>query len=252
MKVVLIDDEQPFREGLKTLLDLYCPQLEVLGEANGVQTGLDLIAKQNPQLVFLDVQMQDGTGLDLLRQIGSRTFEVIFTTAFDHFAMEAIKLSALDYLLKPVDPEELLLAVEKAEINLHKKNKAEKLTQMEAVFQNFLHPQAPKKLVLKDAENIYLVEVPDIVRCEAAGSYTRFHFIDGKEILVSNNLREYENLLKPHDFYRPHHSHLFNLHQLDRFEKSQGGFLVMKDGSKVPVSVRRKDQILQLFANYWE
>lgn len=252
MKVVLIDDEQPFREGLKTLLALYCPQLDILGEAYGVQTGLDLIAKQNPQLVFLDVQMQDGTGLDLLRQIGDRSFEVIFTTAFDHFAMEAIKLSALDYLLKPVDPEELLAAVDKAEINLGKKNKEEKLTQMEAVFQNFLHPQAPKKLVLKDAENIYLVEVPNIVRCEAAGSYTRFHLIDGKEILVSNNLREYENLLKPHDFYRPHHSHLFNLHQLDRYEKSQGGFLVMKDGSKVPVSVRRKDQILQLFATYWE
>ncbi len=248
MKVVLIDDERPFRDGLRHLIELYCPQLEILGEADGVAAGKALIAAKQPSLVFLDVQMQDGTGLDLLRQLGERSFEVIFTTAFDRFALEAIKLSALDYLLKPIDPEELMRAVEKAEANLDKQRKEEKWTQMEAVFQNFLQPQGPKKLVLKDAENIYMVEVPDIVRCEAAGSYTRFYLVDGKEILVSNNLREYENLLKPHHFYRPHHSHLFNLHQLDRFEKSQGGFLVMKDGSKVPVSVRRKDQILQLFS----
>ncbi len=252
MKVVLIDDERPFRDGLRTLIEMYCPQLEILGEAEGVASGKALIAQHQPQLVFLDVQMQDGTGLDLLRQLEERPFEVIFTTAFDRFALEAIKLSALDYLLKPIDPEELILAVEKAESNLHQQEEGQKWSQMQAVFQNFLQPQAPKKLVLKDAENIYIVEVPEIIRCEAAGSYTRFHFVDGKEILVSNNLREYEKLLKPHDFFRPHHSHLFNLHQLDRFEKSQGGFLVMKDGSKVPVSVRRKDQILRLFSTHWE
>lgn len=248
LNVVLIDDEKPFRDGLRHLIELYCPQLHLLGEADGVETGSALIMAKQPALVFLDVQMQDGTGLDLLRQMADRSFEVIFTTAFDRFALEAIKLSALDYLLKPIDPEELIRAVEKAEVNLEKQQQEKRWTQMEAAFQNFLQPQQPKKLVLKDAENIYLIEVPQIVRCEAAGSYTRFYLVDGKEILVSNNLREYENLLKPHQFYRPHHSHLFNLQQLDRFEKSQGGFLVMKDGSKVPVSVRRKDQILQLFS----
>ncbi len=254
MNVVIIDNEKKFRDTLRSLLDLYCPNLNIIGEAIGVKSGLELIAKKKPALVFLDVQMDDGTGLDLLRQIPQRNFEVIFTTAFDQFALDAIKLSALDYLLKPIDPDDLVSAIEKAIISLEKQANQLRYTQLQALLQNMgqSSDNSPKKIVLKDADNVYLVEIKEIIRCEASGSYTQFHLTNNRKIMVSKNLREYENTLKPHGFYRSHHSHLFNIHQLDRYDKSQGGSLVMKDNSHVPVSVRRKEPLLRLLTEFYK
>ena len=252
MNVVIIDNESKFRNTLKGLLDLYCPAVQIIGEAHGVQSGQALIKKLNPQMVFLDIQMDDGTGLDLLRLFGERNFEVVFTTAYDEFALDAIKLSALDYLLKPIDPEELCAAVEKAKISLARQENQLHYTQLKALLQNVgSNNNTTKKIVLKDVENVYLVDIDEIIRCEAAGSYTQFHLTQTRKIVVSKNLREYENTLKPHGFYRSHHSHLFNIHQLERYDKSLGGSLIMKDGSQIPVSVRRKEPLLRLLHEFY-
>ena len=254
MKILLVDNEKKFRDTLRKLLELYCPEVTILGEANGVATGLAAIERYQPELVFLDVQMDDGTGLDLLRKIPGRNFEVVFTTAFDQFALDAIKLSALDYLLKPIDPDELMNSIDKANKSLAKQAQRLRYTQLEALLQNMEQSSrnSPKKIVLKDAENVYLVDINDIIRCEASGSYTQFHLTNNRKIMVSKNLREYENTLKAHGFYRSHHSHLFNIHQLDRYDKSIGGSLIMKDGSLVPVSVRRKEPLLKLLTAFYQ
>ena len=252
MNVVIIDNESKFRETLKNLLDLYCPTVQVMGEAHGVESGVALIEKLQPQLVFLDIQMDDGTGLDLLNAIPDRAFEVIFITAYDEFALDAIKLSALDYLLKPIDPDELICAINKAKASLSRQENQLHYAQLKALLQNVgSDGKNKKKIVLKDVENVYLVEISEIIRCEAAGSYTQFHLTETRKIMVSKNLREYENTLKPYGFYRSHHSHLFNIHQLDRYDKSLGGSLVMKDGSQIPVSVRRKEPLLRLLTEFY-
>ena len=243
---VLIDNEKNARSNLRALLTTFCPEVELLGEGEGVTHGLHILAETQPQLVFLDVQMDDGTGMDLLDQLPNRDFEVIFTTAYDQFALQAIKLSALDYLLKPIDPEELQAAVAKAQKRIAEKSQLDPSLQFEALQHNYRQADSPQKLVLKDAENLYLVQLDEIIRCEATGSYTQFFLQGGRKIVVSSNLRSYEKQLKPFGFYRPHHSHLFNFTHLDHYEKGSGGFLVMKDGSRVPVSVRRKEAVLGL------
>ena len=252
MNVVIIDNESKFRSTLRSLLDLYCPTVQVVGEAHGVESGVTAISRYQPQLIFLDIQMDDGTGLDLLNRLPDRDFEVIFTTAFDEFALDAIKLSALDYLLKPIDPDELIGAIDKAKVSLSKQENQLHYAQLKALLQNVnANGKTNKKIVLRDVENVYLIEVNEIVRCEAAGSYTKFHLSQNRKIMISKNLREYENTLKPYGFYRSHHSHLFNIHQLDRYDKSLGGCLIMKDGSQIPVSVRRKEPLLRLLTEFY-
>ncbi|MEM6631050.1 MAG: LytTR family DNA-binding domain-containing protein [Bacteroidota bacterium] len=243
---VLIDNEKNARSNLRALLHTFCPDVQLIGEGTGVACGLELLAETQAQLVFLDVQMDDGTGMDLLAQIPDRHFEVIFTTAYDQFALQAIKLSALDYLLKPIDPEELQAAVAKAQVRISEKAQLDPSLQLEALRHNLRHTAEDQKLVLKDAEKLYLVQLDEIIRCEATGSYTQFFLQGDRKIVVSSNLRSYEKQLKPFGFYRSHHSHLFNFAHLDHYEKGSGGFLVMKDGSRVPVSVRRKEAVLGL------
>lgn len=242
MQTLIIDNEAVFRKSLRKLLDLFCPAVNILGEADGVASGYELTQSQEAQLVFLDINMDDGTGLDLLRKIPERKFEVIFTTAHDQYALDALKLSALDYLLKPIDPEELQSAVFKA------KQRLTQYSTQQEVQHNFHFPSSHKKLVLKDAENFYLVDTQEIIRCEATGSYTQFFLTDHRKMVISNNLRTYEDLLGPFGFFRSHHSHLFSLHHLSHYEKGQGGQLIMKDGSRVPVSVRRKEQLLKMLS----
>ena len=246
MDAILIDNEKNARTNLRALLQMFCPEVNIVGEGAGVSSGLEVLQAYPPQLLFLDVQMDDGTGMDLLNSLPERAFEVIFTTAYDQFALQAIKLSALDYLLKPIDPDELQAAVAKARTRLAEKGQQLQTLQWEALQHNYQGGDHPKKLVLKDADKLYLVDVEDILRCEATGSYTQFFLLSGKKIVVSSNLREYEKQLKPFGFYRCHHSHLFNFQHLDHYEKGSGGFLVMKDGQKIPVSVRRKEAILGL------
>lgn len=239
MRALIVDDERNVREALKALLMLWSPETEVVGEASGVSDALNKIEKLNPELVFLDVEMGDGTGFDLLNKILIRNFEVIFVTAHQHYAISAIRMSACDFLLKPVDPDDLVDAIERAKVKL----KSQGGDPIEVMLQ---HAKGVKdRIVLKDMENIFIIRIADIIHCEADGRYTRF-YIDGREkpILVSTNLKEYDQLLSPSGFVRIHHSHLINLEHINRIDKVNLSVHMSKD-QKVPISVRKKDELMK-------
>ena len=221
----------------------------ILGEADGVQSGIAMIRQQQPDVVFLDIQMRDGSGFRLLEEVDEVNFEVIFTTAFDEYAIKAIKYSALDYLLKPIVPEELIQAVQKVEdrkaakINNTTKNIDVLLDNLKAT------TRESHKIILSTSEKIHVIKVDDIIRCESDNYYTLFFFVGGKKLLVSKTLKENENLLKDHNFIRPHKSHLVNAKYIKGYMKNDGGFIVMSDESKIPVSRRKKELIMEIINN---
>ncbi|MCF8461778.1 MAG: LytTR family DNA-binding domain-containing protein [Flavobacteriales bacterium] len=239
MKALIIDDEQNVREALRGLLRLWSPETEVLGEASNVSEALERINSLKPDLIFLDVEMGDGTGFDLLRQLPKRDFEVIFATAHQHYAIEAIRMSACDFLLKPIDPDDLVAAIERAKTHWHQHGG----DPIDVMLQ---HASGIKdRIVLKDMENIYVLKIEDIIHCEADGRYTRFHVkSQAKPILVSTNLKEYEQLLTPSGFARIHHSHLINLSHVQRIDKVNLT-VHLSENQKVPISVRKKDELLK-------
>ena len=240
LRTVIIDDEERSRKNLAALLSQECPNVEIVGYANSATSGIERIKKHNPDVIFLDVEMPNGTGFDLLENIEEIDFQVIFTTAYNHYAVKAIKFSALDYLLKPIDIKELKLAVEKAEkrIDTHAKG-------TNAVLKNFSAFSGFHKIALPTNKGLVLIQVNEIIRCEASGSYTFFWFIDGKKMLVSKNIKEYEDLLVDHDFFRVHKSHLINISHVKKYLHEDGGYVVMADNSKIEVSRRKKDEFLR-------
>lgn len=246
MRTLIIDNEPAIVSTLKKMLGEYCPELELIGTADGVVTGLELIRKAQPDLIFLDVEMGDGTGLDVLHQVSDRTFQVIFITAYGHYAVEAFRLSALDFLLKPIDPEELMRAVGRARVAAEKEELSLKLSALMSHVESLSN--SGKKIVLKDAESVHILLMAEITHCQAEGSYTRFFLQDKRQILVSKNLKEYEKLLQPHGFFRPHHSHLVNVRCIVRFDKADGGMLILSDGSTLPVSHRKREQLIAVLS----
>ena len=246
MRVVLVDDEQNIRETLSALLKIYAPDIEIVGEANGVQEGISLIKSTRPDLVLLDVEMKDGTGFDLLSLYGKVDFQVIFVTGHDAFAIKAFKFSALDYVLKPIDPDDLVKAIDKAR---ETQNSIESDLKVSSLMQNRGEAAAKQKIVLKDANSIFVIEIKDIIRCQSENNYTRFIINDGREILVTKTLKEYDNLFSEQSFFRAHQSHLINMTHLDRYDKREGGFVVMKNGDEIPVAVRKKESLLEAINN---
>lgn len=245
MKTIIIDDENNARETIKNMLTVYCPDVEVIDTAGSVAEGEKVLGRQNPDLVFLDIKMADGTGFDLLKKLKDVGFFVIFVTAFEEFAIKAIKFSALDYILKPIDPDELMNAVDKAREVIENVNISAKL---EALYENLdMISNNSKKLVLKTTGSVHIVSLKDIVRCESEKNYTHFYTTDHEKITVAKTLKEYNGLLNDYHFYRVHQSHLINLEHVKRYEKQDGGFLVMDDDSSVPVSFRKKEDLMKLF-----
>lgn len=242
LRALIIDDEANNREKLHNSVIKYCPDVLVVGEADGVRTGISAIRNHLPDLVFLDIKMNDGTGFDLLNRFDSIDFKVIFVTAFEEFALKAFRMSAVDYLLKPVDPDELVEAVKKAGDQI----KQNLQSQFDALNNN-LQPGHPKKIVLKEAESIHLVNVSDIIHAESDSNYTVFHFRGNRKIMVSRQLKDFDEMLTEIGFFRVHKSHLVNLEEIVRFEKADGGFLVMSDESRVPVSSRKRERLMELF-----
>jgi len=244
LRTVIIDDEAHARETLARLIAVHCPQVKLVGEANGVQSGLKIIRELHPQLVLLDVKMDDGTGFDLLRLCNSIDFKVIFITAYEKYAVQAFRFAAVDFLLKPVNPEELSEAVNHAE-NLIQEYFA---TQLQALEDNLrTEIRHKKKIVLKTLENIHLVEVQNIAFCESDGCYTFVHTNAGEKIMISKTLREFDDMLSESGFYRVHKSYLINLSYITRFEKQEGGYIILASGDKVPVSSRKREELLELF-----
>jgi two-component system LytT family response regulator len=243
LRTIIIDDEQSVRKTLEKLLGLYCPQVRLVDEAEGVDSGVKAIKKHHPDLVLLDIKMDDGTGFDLLKQLEPVDFKVIFITAYDQYAVKAIKFSALDYLLKPVDPGDLAEAVKKAE-----KMVVNELNQQLGILADNMqtHDKSKKKIILKTFDQIYLVKMEDIIYCECQDNYTNFYLLNGKKILVSNTLKEYDEMLSEFGFFRIHKSYLINLIHIDRFEKAEGGAIVLENEIKLPVASRKKEQLLEM------
>ena len=234
MRAILVDDELANLENLHVLLTKNCPDVKVVATANTIDDAFEKINLHRPDLLFLDIQMGKTTGFDLLNQLGDKTFEVIFVTAYDNYGIQAVKFAALDYLLKPVDPDELMVAVSKAENRIANKMSGEQL--------NFLLNQikrsepAVPKIALPQQHEIRYVSVDDIVRCVADNTYTFFHLSSSERILISKPLKEYSDLLKPQGFVRSHQSHLVNPKFVKSWLKEDGGTLLMNNGDKIPVS----------------
>ncbi|MCD4697122.1 MAG: LytTR family DNA-binding domain-containing protein [Bacteroidales bacterium] len=247
IKAIIVEDEKRSRETLAGLLKLYCKNVSVIAEAEGMKSGIEIINIHKPDLVFLDIQMPGGSGFNLLESFEEINFDVIFTTAYDQFAIKAIKFSALDYLLKPIFPDDLVKAVKKAE---EKRNVSHARQSVDVLLENIKKPESePPKIVLSTSERIDVVSVKDIIRCESDNYYTVFYFTDGTKLMISKTLKENEELLSEYNFIRPHKSHLINSLYIKSFIKRDNGYIAMSDGSEVPVSRRKKEKIIEIINN---
>jgi two-component system, LytTR family, response regulator len=242
MKTLILEDEAHNRAFLHLTLQQHCPQVQVVAQAQGVAEALALFRQHLPELVLLDVELPDGTGFDFLERLPQPWPKIIFITAYDHYALQAIRYSAIDYLLKPIRVQDLVQALQKASNRLHME---QEYALLQLLLQSRRETTAPKRIALPTAERIELIPVADIIRCMAENNYTHFYIRDQSSILVSKNLGEFEEMLQEFGFLRTHQSHLVNVEAIKSWEKSDGGYLLMKDGSKIPVSRSRRERVLQ-------
>ncbi len=243
MRALVVDNEPPIREALVRLIDAFCPEIDTVDVAHSVKTGVEKLKMSQPDILFLDVELDDGTGFDILNQIPTPQFQLIFTTAHDKYAIQAFQFCALDYLLKPIDPDLLQKSVERACQNIRS---GDLQFQLQILMQQLsFKKETTKKIVLKDSNLTYFVKIEDILFCQAEGTYTKFFVKNSEPILISKNLKEYETILEPLGFLRPHHSYLINPDKIKFFEKKEGGSLVLEDNHVIPVSQRKKEFILR-------
>jgi two-component system LytT family response regulator len=247
MKLLIVDNEAPLRNSTKSILQAFCADITDIEEAGSVSQGIEMINSFKPDIILLDVELGDGTGFDILKQIHNLSFQLIFITAHNEYAIQAFRFSAIDYLLKPLDPIALQESMAKATHQI-KNNYLHK--QIEVLMQQLhIKPDTDRKIVLKDAEHIYFTQVSSIVYCLADGPYTKFYLENGEVIMVSKNLKEYEAMLEQFGFIRTHHSYLVNSHKITRFDKINGGCLILNNNIEVPLSQRKKEYILNLLEN---
>lgn len=242
MKVVIVDDEASVRNSISAILSGQYPAIEVAATAASVEEGYALVREHRPDLLFLDVEMPDGTGFDLLEKISSINFKVIFITAHQQYALDAIKVSALDFVLKPFGSDDICSAVDKAMQLINTEEEQLKLKTLQANLEN---RKVMRRIVLATAESLHIVEIKDIIRAEADSNYTRFLLSDGNRIMVSRTIKEFDSLLSGSGMVRVHQSHLVNIAWADRFVKRDGGYLLLKDNSKIPVSQNLRKKLIQ-------
>jgi len=240
MKALVIDNEKNIRETVVDLINAFCPQITFVAQADGVVTGLKKIHEIDPDIVFTDVEMDDGTGMDMLSKLSEIKFQVIFITAHNKYAIDAFKFSAIDFLTKPINPDDLAKSVQKAEHSVKKRSYLEQV----AVMNEKNISINEKKIVLKELDVIHVLKLKDLICCEASGIYTTFYINNSKQIVVSKNLKEYEEILEPFGFLRIHNTFLINANKIEKFEKSDGGFVIMEGGQKIPVSQRKRDVLI--------
>lgn len=243
MRAILIDDEISNLENLQTLLKKHCPQVITMATAQNVSDAVEAIEKYLPDLVFLDIQIGEQTGFEVLKLLPKRNFEVIFVTAYDQYGIPAVKFAALDYLLKPIDIEELMHAVNKAE---HKLATQIQTSQLDFLLQQLKKPETNvSKIALQMQSEIRYITLSEIIRCEADNTYTHFFLSSNEKILVSKSLKEYADLLRPSGFLRTHQSHLVNPKYVKSWLKEDGGILLLISGEKIPISKPNKDTVKQ-------
>ncbi|MCB9234490.1 MAG: response regulator transcription factor [Bacteroidia bacterium] len=245
-RAIIIDDEKQARSALRQEIGFQCPDLEIIGEAGSVEEGVKLLTEKEVDLIFLDIQLSDGVGFEILEKLKTINFRVIFTTAYSEYALRAFRFNAIDYLVKPIDGEELREAVSRLEL-------AQDLGDIDPV-ENFFRNQALKdpfkKIALQTSEGIHLIELRTIVRLNSEGNYTRFYFSNGQKMLVGKTLKDFELMLAPFGFERVHLSHIINLSHLNSYMNKDGGYLVLSDESTVPVSQRKRARLIDLLNSF--
>jgi len=238
----IVDDEPDCCETLVMLLERYCAEVKVLDICYSAETAIQSIKEHEPRILFLDIEMPFMNGFELLEKLGTINFELIFTTSYDQYAIKAIRFSALDYLLKPVDREELQKAVQKAA----QRNQHPPPQQLELLLQKLNHPTIPiNKIALPTMEGFQLLPADAIISCESDGNYTSLFLKDKRKIITTRNLKEIEELLEDYPFVRIHHSHIANINEVEKYVKGEGGYLIMSDGSSINVSRSRKELLLK-------
>lgn len=241
LKAIIIDDESKGRMALAQKLTDYCKEVLIVGEAENGEAGIKLIEKTKPDIVFLDIEMPRMDGFEMLHRLPQKNFHLIFTTAYDQYAIKAIKYAAFDYLLKPVDIEELKLAISK--ISMYQHAHTEK--KLELLDQNLSGKNAFNKIAISTLDGLLFFEIKDIVHLEANSNYTTLYFVSGSKLVASKTLKDFEELLPADIFFRVHHSHLINLNYIKRYIKGDGGQIELQNGNYVDVSRRKKEEFLK-------
>ena len=247
MNAIIIDDEPAVRNTISSLLRKNFPDITVSAKAGSISEGYEAAMKYSPDLLFLDIELPDGLGFELLKRLSPVHFRTIFITGHQEYALDAIKVSALDYILKPVDNDELKTAIEKAREII---NQDEEQLKLMALSDNLQEKKVLKRIILRTSDALQLVSISDIIRAEADSNYTHFYLSEGKHIMVSRTIKEYEAMLSGSGLIRVHQSHLVNLNYIDKFYRHEGGYLQMKDGTSIPVSASLKQKVLQSISDH--
>ncbi len=244
ISAVIVDDEKNNIDNIVGLIQKLDLLITIVGTSTNADDAIDIIVANNPDLLFLDIQMPGKNGFDVLKALPHYQFEVVFVTAFDQYGIQAVKFSAIDYLLKPINPDELKVAVRKVEAKLNKKKEN---LQIENLMELIRDKDAKKehKLALASTKEIRFVYTSEIIRCESSNAYTEFFLADGKSIVVSRPIFEYEELLASYDFIRCHQSHLVNKKFIKSFIKEDSGYLLLDDGARIPISRNKKENVLK-------
>lgn len=243
--VVLVEDEPKSRQGMKTLLARYCPDVEVVGEAGSVKEARACITENDPDLIFLDISLPDGEGFDVTDHFPDRRFGIIFTTAHEEYALRAFRVSAVDYLLKPVSYPDLQQAMARFRERRPQTVPDKRIDVLRSAME-----QQVTRLAVPTLQGFEVVLIDDIVRCEADSNYTRFHLAQGQPLLASRSLAHYESLLESLPFVRVHHKHLVHLRYVKKYHRGRGGYIEFADGSQVEVAARKKDEFMEQMARF--
>ncbi len=247
LRAVIVDDEASNRRLNRQLLDDFFPDISVVAEADSVDTAVEKIKKHDPDLVLLDIEIKGGSGFQVLQKLKPYRFKVVFITAFDHFAIRAFKFSASDYILKPVNETDFQQAIKNALSTLRPDDTFQQ--QNDYLLSHYAKSARLKKIVLRTAKALHIVDLEDIVYCRSDNAYTSFFLISGEEIIVSKGMKDYAGMLKDYGFFRPHQSYLVNINYVKKVDKSDGGFVVMKNNKEIPVSSRQKKGLIEMLEN---
>jgi two-component system LytT family response regulator len=242
IKAIIVDDEPSCCESLSILLGKYCPEVEIAAICNSGENALKEIDLQKPQLVFLDIEMPNMNGFEMLEKLPTINFDLIFTTSYDQYAIKAIHISALDYLLKPIDREELKKAIQK----IIQRQQPPLPQQLEILLQKLHQPGNPMlKIAVPTMDGLRMIQIDSIIHCASEGNYTIFFLKDKQKITASRNLKEIEEILEGYSFIRVHHSFIVNLNEIEKYVKGEGGYLLMSNNSTIDVSRSRKETLLK-------
>ena len=243
-RAIIIDDEEKSRVTLNSFIQKYCPTIQIVDMQNGVKSGVASIEKNNPDVIFLDIEMDDGYGFDVIEATRSYVYDVIFVTAYNQYALKAFKYSAIDYLLKPINPEELILAVNKL-------TDSSRLSQIEEKLEALLlNKKSLQKIAFPSMEGLRLENINNLAYLESDNYYTNVHLKNGEKLVVSKTLKEYDQMLNEEGFFRIHQKFLTNISYISNYTKSDGGYLTLENGVELPVARRKKDDLLKIILSH--